>query len=146
MRDEEPTWRPLSDVTMLTEIARQGVEHARDAHELLTDAGPYCLDDATVARMQRVWTETLECSGVYADQGLRWHLQATDPIDAVAVAEYSALVEQERLLAVEILDIARRLESVTIEKLMAKSDLEIGLEALADPWRRSPGFGTQRDS
>jgi len=94
--------------------------------------------------MLRVWTETLEWSGVYAEQGLRWHLEATDPIDAVAVAEYSALVEQERLLAVEILDIARKLESVTIGKLMEKSDFEVGLEALAEPWMRAPGFDTQR--
>ncbi len=30
MRDEEPIWRSLSDVAMLTEIARQGIDHARD--------------------------------------------------------------------------------------------------------------------
>lgn len=45
------------------------------------------LDDDTVARMLRVWSETLEWSGVYAEQGLRWHLQAVDPDDVVAAAE-----------------------------------------------------------
>lgn len=139
MRDEEPIWRPISDVAMLTAIARQGVEHARDQHDLIADAGPYCLDNDTVARMLRVWTETLEWTGVYAEQGARWHQQAADRPTELAVAEYCALVEQERLLAEEILTIARKLADFTIEKLMAKSDIEIGLEALSDPWLRASG-------
>lgn len=141
MRDEEPTWRPLDDVAMLTEIARQGVEHASDQHELLTQAGPYQLNDVTVARMLRVWNETLEWTGVHAEQGARWHQEATDTATEAAVGEYNALVQQERLLVVEILEMAHNLEAVTIEKLMAKSDLEIGLDALTNPRMRAPGTG-----
>lgn len=92
MRDEEPTWRSLSDVAMLTEIARQGVEHARDQHELPAQADAYQLDDATVARVLRVWDETLEWTGVHAEQGARWHREATYAETEVAVAEYTALV------------------------------------------------------
>ncbi len=91
-----------------------------------------------------MWAETLEWNSVYVEQGLRWHLQATDPATVVAVTEYSALVEQERLLALEIMEIAGKLEAVTIEKLMAKSDLEIGIEALADPWMRAHPVPTGR--
>ena len=122
---------------MLTEIVRQGVDHARDQHELLARTGPYSLDDATVTQMLRVWDETFEWTGVHAEQGARWHRDASDAATEVAVAEYNALVQQERRIVVEILEIARKLEGATIETLMAKSDLEVGVDALNDPWLES---------
>ncbi len=64
MRDEEPMWRPVGDVTMLTGVAVQSVRFAREHLDTIRDAGPYRLDDATVARMLRTWHDTSDMNGV----------------------------------------------------------------------------------
>ncbi len=147
MGKEEPMWRPVSDVAMLTDVARQSVEFANEHLNTIRDAGPYQLDDATVARMLRVWNESSDMNQVFAQQGHRWRQELTSRSSAQAVAAYCALVDEERVLVDEILAITHKLETVTIERLLAKSDLEVALDALSDPWMRPPGFdeeGTRR--
>ena len=46
------------------------------------------------------------------------------------VERYVVLVAQELLLVEQILALAEELKSGTIERMLAKSDLELGLEAL----------------
>ncbi|MDH3368088.1 MAG: hypothetical protein OEX97_13565 [Acidimicrobiia bacterium] len=69
MRDEEPTWRPVGDVTMLTGVTVQSVEFAREHLDTIREAGSYRLDDATVARMLRMWHDTSDLNQVFAEQG-----------------------------------------------------------------------------
>ena len=140
MREEEPMWRPVSDVAMLTDVARQSVDFAREHLDTIRDAGPYQLDDATVARMLRVWNESSDMNQVFAQQGLRWQQEVLSRSSEQAVAAYCVLVEEERVLIDEILTITTKLETVTIERLLAKSDLEVALDGLSEPWMRPPGF------
>lgn len=46
------------------------------------------------------------------------------------VVHFCALVDEERGLIDEILAIAQELQTVTIERLLAKTDLELGIEGL----------------
>lgn len=141
MRDEEPTWRPVSDVALVTGVAVQGVEAAREFLATIRPADPYRLDDATVARMLDTWSESSQWCEIYAEQGRRWALEARGTRYEADVAHYCAVVDEERALVDEILAIAHKLETVTIEALLAKSDFEVGLDALTDPWMRAPRPG-----
>lgn len=130
MHDEEPMWRPVGDVTMLTSVTVQSVEFAREHLDTIRDAGRYRLDDGTVARMLRTWHDTSEMNQVFAEQGRRWRQEAKGTRHEGDVVHFCALVAEERGLIDEILTIAQKLRTVTIERLLAKSDLEIGIEAL----------------
>ena len=130
MRDEEPTWRPVGDVTMLTGVTVQSVEFAREHLDTIREAGSYRLDDATVARMLRMWHDTSDLNQVFAEQGQRWRQEATGTRHEGDVVHFCDVVEEERGLIDEILTITQKLQTVTIERLLAKTDLEIGIEGL----------------
>ncbi len=106
MPEEEPTWRPVGDVTMLTSVTVESVEFARECLETIVDAGPYRLDDATVARMLRMWHDTSELNEVFAAQGRRWRQDALGTRHEGDVIHFCALVDEERALIDKILSIA----------------------------------------
>ena len=70
---------------------------------------------------------TWSCTPSRADVGRPLELGATRRRD---VERYVVLVAQELLLVEQILALAEELKSGTIERMLAKSDLELGLEAL----------------
>jgi hypothetical protein len=94
------------------------------------------LDDATVARVSATFTQTrTDLVEMFAEQGRRWQgldLGATRWRD---VDRYVDLVAQELDLVEQILALAEELKAGTIERMLAKSDLELGLEALAEHLR-----------
>jgi hypothetical protein len=88
------------------------------------------LDDATVDRSLRVHTEQLEFVDIYDRQLQRW--QAERP-SATQKRELDRLEKQNRRLrevTMNVLATAKTLRQDTINRLMAKSDLELGLAAL----------------
>ncbi|SRR5712671_3206593 len=60
------------------------------------------------------------------------------PVQRAAVREYEAAIGELRRLNAEVLAAAGQLKPVTIEALLAGSDLEAGIEALLCGW---PGTG-----
>jgi len=77
---------------------------------------------------------------LFQDQAGRWNvvpgLTAAQP---AAVREYEAAIGELRRLNAEVLAAAGQLKPVTIEALLARSDLEAGIEALLRGW---PGTGS----
>ena len=91
---------------------------------------PYVLDDAIVARMLRLYTEQRDDLDMYEEQLRRWQQTSlTDPQRREVDRLWTQLVQLRSAIA-EILTIAEEVKSQTIEKLLAKSDIEVGLEAL----------------
>jgi len=133
MRDEEPTWRPLTSIDMVTAIAVQSLAFAQEHLDTVGPVRPYVLDDHTVARMLRIWGNAKDNNALFADQARRWQTEAaTQPDYHQAVTELVSIVDQERGLIDEIIATAQKLEQVTIERLLAKSDFEVGLDALTN--------------
>jgi len=85
-----------------------------DQHRMLVTASgrPGSLDNATVERVVRVFGETAEGLWLYDEQLRRW---------ADRRLTETQQIEVERLVAQE---------GQTIEALLAKSDLELGIESL----------------
>jgi hypothetical protein len=129
--DDEPSWQRLSALPMLTAHAAEGVRLAREHLDTLREAHPYRLDDASVAHVIRTWEVTRDdLDRLFTEQGRRWQRQARSTRQQVGVEHYCALVAEESGLVEEILTLARELQTVTIERLLAKSDLEVGVETM----------------
>ena len=102
---------------------------------------PYRLDDATVARIVRVHCDQAADLVLFQNQADRWNaMPGLDVAQRAAVAGYEAAIGELARLNAEVLSAAERLRPVTIEALLAKSDLEVEIEAVARG-RAGPGFG-----
>lgn len=125
---------------MLTAHAVEGMRLAREHLDMLRQAGPYRLGDAAVARVIATWEVTRDgLEQLFAEQGRRWQVAANGSREQGAVEHCCALVVQQRAVVEEILSLAGQLKAMTIERLMAKSDLEVGIEAVLGHHDNRPG-------
>ena len=92
---------------------------------------PYLLDDATVARVIGVHHDQAGDLDLFQNQADRWKA-SPDLTEAqrAGIAAYEALIAQLRQVNSEVLAVAAELADGTIETVLARSDLELGIEAL----------------
>ena len=91
---------------------------------------PYVLDDATVARVIRVFETQRNDFWLFEEQLQRWQ---SGPLTGAQRAEVERLVGQMAALRennTAVLALAQELAQGTIEKILAKSNVELGLEML----------------
>ena len=126
----QPTSQPISALGLIASIIDAQLDDARDQHELLLRARPYVLDDATVERLLRVYGEMAEDNWLYDEQLARWEAQAISSAQRREVERLKSQMADLRDVVGRILDLGARLKGETIEVLLAKSDIEIGIEGL----------------
>ena len=92
---------------------------------------PYLLDNATVARIIGVHRDQAGDLDLFLDQADRWKASPDlTETQRAALAVYEALIAQLRQVNAEVLAVADELSRGTIDTVFAKSDLELGIEAL----------------
>jgi hypothetical protein len=116
----------------IASLIDEGLRDGRDHYASLLEARPkpYVLDDATIERTKRVNREGLEWCGVYDRQLLRWRGQRLTDAQRREVARLEGVQRDLRLVLTRILELVDELGRGTIERQLANSDLEIGLEYL----------------
>lgn len=132
-REREPDWQPISALALIASLIDGQLESGREQHEKLRKAAVrrYALDDATVQSLLRVYGDTNNDLWLYDEQLLRWTRQA---LTAAQRREVQRLRNQMAALhdvITQILTLADELKTSTIDALLAKSDLEVGLEWLS---------------
>ena len=133
MPSSEPVnWQPINQMPLVTSMIDGALSDTRDHIQTLTKARvqPHVLDDATIDRIERVHGEQLEFVDIYAEQIQRWR---TEGPSAAQTRELDRLEEQNRRLrqvTTDVLALAHELRKGTIDRIMAMSDLELGLQAL----------------
>jgi hypothetical protein len=129
---EQPHWHPIA---MLATIARHidGMVEA-DQEQLATlqeaRTKPYVLDDDTVTRVKRAFTTQREDFWVFEEQLRRWQALKLTTEQRAEVTRLQGQLVRLRQINSDVLALAEELSKGTIEKQLAKSDVELGLEAL----------------
>lgn len=127
-----PRWQPLSQLPLIT-WAIDGMADSADEQLVnlrQVEDRPYVLDNATVARLIAVFTQQRGDLWLYTEQIGRWRTEAP------SAAQRTELDRLDRRLVTltetidTILAMAERLKAGTVEATLAKSDLDLGLEAL----------------
>ena len=136
--EREQNWYPVSQVSWITAHIQEGSAVTAHQLELLQPAlaRPGLLDEATVARIIRVHQDQAGDLVLFQNQADRW--KATPRLTAAQqadVAGYEAAVAQLRQVNSDVLAAADQLARITIEAVLARSDLELGLEALLRGWQ-----------
>lgn len=131
-RRGSPQWQPISQLALLAKHIDGMMESASEQYANLLQARPkpYVLDDYTVGRVRDVFTTQQNDLWLFDEQLQRWKAgQLTD----TQRKERERLVGQMaklRQVITDILHLIDELKEGTIEKQLAKSDEQVGLEFL----------------
>ncbi|MFI0454531.1 hypothetical protein [Actinomadura sp. 6N118] len=146
--DEEPTWRPVRDVGMMTTVVAEQLAHSKEMLEMFEQARPdrpnaRVLDDHTVAETRRVYGQmAADYEELFGEQGRRWQALTLGKATRRLVDAYVAVVDEHRQVLADILALNEQIAEWTIEKVMATGDAELGLRSLAMTLGAQHGAGS----
>ena len=135
MSEQSPpkvNWQPISALPLIAALIDGLLEEAEQQYENLQSCRPqpHVLDDYTVGRLIKVYTDQAGDVGLYAAQLSRWSGLNLTPSQRREVARLSGQIPRIRERISAILALAEELKGGTIETVLGKSDLEVGLEFL----------------
>jgi len=129
----QPNWQPIKNMSMIANLIDSQLIDAKEQYITLSEARnkPYVLNDPIVQRTIKVYTEQLDFTRVFEKQLLKWEKEEyLKPIQQIEICRLQKQVKQSYKTLTDILDLSEELKSGTIEKVMEKSDLELGIESL----------------
>jgi hypothetical protein len=91
---------------------------------------PHVLDDSTVGRVIEVFTKESEALWLYEEQLRRWQAIDLTATQRQEVERLGGQLSTLREVIASILALAEELKGGTIERVLAKSDIELALEVL----------------
>jgi hypothetical protein len=111
------------------------LEAAQEQYETLlpAKAKPHVLNDYTVNRVKQAFTIQQNDLWLFDEQLARWSKGTLSTQQRTEVERLAGQMKKLREQITVILALANDLAKGTIEKVISKSDLELGLEALLNP-------------
>jgi len=127
-----PQWQPSGKVFLVGTMIDGMLENAVEQYQTLVEARPqpHVLDDHTVGRFVEVYTAQRDDLWLWDEQLRRWAGESLNRIRRREVERLQGQMAALHTVVDDILALADDLGRGTIEKMMAKSDLEVGLEML----------------
>lgn len=134
-----PEWQPVSTLPRLSQHIDGWLAAVEEEGDTLQAARerPYVLDDYTVGRVIQVFTTQRDDVWLFEEQLRRWHAESLTEAQRREVERLTGQMQRVRTCITDVLALAEALKTQTIERLLEKSDLEVGLEWLQRP--RPPG-------
>jgi hypothetical protein len=108
------------------------LEHDQGQYTNLLQAKPkpHVLDDHTVSEVIRVYTTSKNDLPLFDEQLRRWGSEKVTDAQRQEIIRLKAQMQKLHEVIDQVLDLADELSKGTIEKTMAKSDEQLGLEYL----------------
>lgn len=135
---EQPTpqWQPIERLPVIASHIDGMLESATEQYETLQLAKPkpYALDNYTVGRVIDVFTTQQGDLWLFDEQLRRWERGTLTAAQRQEVERLAGQMLQLHEVITAILRLADELKEGTIEKQLAKSDVELGIEALLKGW------------
>ena len=130
--DAKPKWQPISELPLVGYLIRELLASAAEQYEslLAVRPKPHVLDDATINRVLRLYREEKEDFWIYEEQLARWRKKPLTAGQREEIDDLGRVLERAKPLIDSVLSLADELSHGTIEKVMGKSDLELGLDAI----------------
>lgn len=133
---DQPQWQPIERLALIATHIDGMLESATEQYETLQLAKPkpFVFDDYTVGRVIEVFTTQQGDLGLFDDQLRRWERGTLTTAQRQEVERLADQMLQLHEVISAILRLAERLKERTIEKVLAKSDVELGVETLLSGW------------
>ncbi|EFH82172.1 hypothetical protein [Ktedonobacter racemifer] len=128
----QPQWRPISFLpTLATHIDGMLEADQEQYHNLLQAKDkPYILDDYTVGRVKNAFTTAKNDLPLFDEQLRRWGAEKTTDAQRQEIIRLKEQMQKLHEAVDQVLALADELAKSTIEKQLAKSDEELGIEYL----------------
>ncbi len=129
---QTPQWQPSGKVFLVGTMIDGMLENAQEQYQTLVEARPkpHVLDDHTIGRVVEVYTAQRDDLWLWDEQLRRWGDESLGRIRRREVERLHGQMAALCTVVDDILALAGELGRGTIEKMMAKSDVEVGLEML----------------
>ncbi|MBU3158075.1 hypothetical protein [Clostridium estertheticum] len=131
MEKQQQNWHLIRMLPMMSTMISGQLEEAKDQYKNLLKAQskPYVLNDEIVDKVIKVFSEQLDFICLYENQISKWHDEETLTTTLETNLSKSQVQLQDLSKVItNILALAAELKNRTIEKVMGKSDLELGME------------------
>ena len=126
---EEVNWQPLTFLPQMGYMINGMLDSAKETYEPLRQIKVH--DDYTIKRIFEVTGNQVEDEWVYDEQLSRWMKdKVLKSEQRTEIQTLQKRMEELKQVNQKILAIAEEYKSKTIEKIMSKSDAEIGLDFL----------------
>jgi len=125
-------WQPISQMKLIASMIDDALGDTREHLQTLTKARaqPHVLDDATIDRVERVHTEQMEFVDIYTQQIARWRTEKPSLAQTRELDRMQEQNQQLRVVTADVLALASELRKGTIDRVLAMTDLELGIQAL----------------
>jgi hypothetical protein len=125
-------WQSISALPLISSMIDGLLDEVEQQYRDLQSCRlqPHVLDDYTVGRVIKVYTDQADDVVLYAEQLSRWNQLNLTPSQRQEVDRLSEEIPRIRERISAILALAAELKGGTIETVLGKSHLEVGLEFL----------------
>jgi len=128
--DLQPQWQPISMLPTIAYAIDGMLESAEETLNQLRHARLGSLDNYTVGRVVEVYTVQRDDLWLYEEQLKLWHDDEITADQHAKVERLTTLLPRLRTAIEANLALADMLKHTTIEAIMSKSDVELGMEYL----------------
>ena len=127
---KEPNFQPLSMILTVFMVEKGLLDSSKQQLENIkaVENKPHVLDDEIIKRSLRLYTEQNEDTKVVFEQCKRWREENPSEEQLTKIEEIEEIATELVQVNNEILAIMNRCKEQTIERLLEKEDLEVGLE------------------
>ena len=127
-----PRWHPIAVLPMIGDAINGMLDSAEEVLRSLEQVRPrpHLLDDDTIGRVREAHGTQLNDLWWYTAQLARWRQAGPTPAQARELTRLGGQLEALRRVLTASLALAEELQAGTIEKILAKDDVELALEYL----------------
>ena len=129
---DEPQWQPISQLPFIASIIDEELEGVEEQWQTLQEGRgrPHVFDDALVDRIEKVYGEMLEDHWLWPEQLRRWSQLRLNTTQKTEIERLKGQADKLKATLEQILAFAKEIRPGTIDAVLKKSDLELGLEML----------------
>lgn len=130
--DQTPNWQPISFLPSIAEMIDGMLESAQEVHVSLQQActKPHVMDDYTIERVHQVHGTQLNDLWLYEEQLARWQKGSPTQMQRYEIGRLTDQLTELRQVLTACMALADEMKDGTIEKILAKDDVELALEFL----------------
>lgn len=127
--DEAIQWQPIEFLDLICSMIRDMLDDTREQYQNLKEAKTASLDDYTVGRIKRLFTEREFLIDVDRRQLALWRKEKLSGTQEQKIKEAEVMLNEDEKLVRKLLKKVERL--VTIDQILSMSDLEVALRSLS---------------
>jgi len=130
--DSGPNWQPISALAMVAFIVDEMLHETQEQYKNLLETRdkPHVLDDDIVHRVLSVYATQLDDAALFHEQLSRWKNGKMSSDQRQEVERLTSQVEKLQQICQDILSLAAELREGTINRILEKSDLQLGIDIL----------------